>query len=266
MLIIINNEKGDEIMDIEKITVRVEGHDIVGRAYFDKELTQKRSLLILCHGIPRGDVPPVEKKADGGYAALAERCIAEGFPCFHFNFRGTGESEGNFDLSGWGRDLIAVLDYWEKRSLYNNFYLWGFSAGAAVSSHVASLDERVSAVALAASPAEFSSIFTLRDLNDIISRFRSVGIIRDSAFPVYPQSWLEGIHSINPLACVPRISPRPLFIVHGTGDDVIPHEHAYKLYEQAGEPKQLLIIPEAEHQLRKNQEAVSACLEWFKEL
>ena len=29
----------------------------------------------------------------------------------------------------------------------------------------------------------------------------------------------------------------PLFIVHGTGDELIPYQHALKLFERAGEPK-----------------------------
>ena len=266
VIIIIINKKGEEIMNVEMIKFNFEGHDLVGRAYFDKKITPKKPLLILCHGIPRGDVSPQEKKTDGGYAALAEHCLAEGFPCFHFNFRGTGESGGNFDLSGWTRDLTAVLNYWEKRGLYNSFYLWGFSAGGAVSSHVASNDERVKATVLAASPAEFKSIFIQEDLDSIISRLRDTGILRDPGFPEDPRSWLEDIHAVDPLACIGRISPRPLFIVHGTGDDVVPLEHAHKLFAQAGEPKKLKVLEGAQHQLRKDEEAVSVCLEWLKGL
>ncbi|MDI9457699.1 MAG: prolyl oligopeptidase family serine peptidase, partial [Bacillota bacterium] len=81
-----------------------------------------------------------------------------------------------------------------------------------------------------------------------------------------PVAWLKGLHSVRPLSYVARISPRPLFIVHGTGDELIPYQHALKLFEQAGEPKKLLIIPGAAHQLRKNREAVSECLEWFKNI
>ncbi len=258
-------------MNIEEIKIRVEGLNLVGWAYWpDKELSRKAPLLIFCHGIPRGNPPSGEneqnKEEDGGYPALAERCIAEGLPCFHFNFRGTGESEGNFDLPGWGRDLIAVLDYWEKRNLYNHFFLWGFSAGAAVSSYVASFDLRVKGVALAACPAEFNSLFTLQDLDNILSRFRGVGVIRDSSFPLDPLAWLKGIYSVNPINYVGRIAPRPLLIAHGAGDELIPYEHVLKLYEQAGDPKQLMIIPGAAHQLRKSREAVSGCLEWFKQL
>lgn len=261
----------EKITGMEKITVRVEENNIVGYFYGpDPQPAEKKPLLILCHGIPRGEAPPAEKQeseiADGGYPALAESCLAAGFPCFHFNFRGTGESGGNFDLAGWVRDLGAILDYWEKGGLYKRFYLWGFSAGGAVSACAAAQDARVSAVALAASPAEFVSIFTKPDLEGIIARLRSGGIIRDAAFPEDPLSWLAGIHAVNPLAFVARIAPRPLFIVHGTGDDVVPIEHAHRLYVGAGEPKELLVLPGAAHQLRKNPEAVAACLEWFKKL
>lgn len=258
-------------MNVEEIKIGAEGGILVGRAYRPgKEYARKGPLLILCHGIPRSNTSPGEKDSgkdvDGGYPALAERCTEEGFHCFHFNFRGTGESEGNFSLPGWGRDLIAVLDYWEKRDIYDSFYLWGFSAGAAVSTYVASTDQRVKAVALAACPAEFESLFTLKDLDGIIARFRTTGIIRDSHFPADPVAWLKGLHSVRPLSYVARISPRPLFIVHGTGDELIPYQHALKLFEQAGEPKRLLIISGAAHQLRKNREAVLECLEWFKKI
>jgi len=228
--------------------------------------------LILCHGIPRGNHPKGEseeiaQQEDGGYPALASRCCEAGLPCFHFNFRGTGASEGNFDLLGWTRDLIGVLDYWEKRGAgKNGFYLWGFSAGAAVSCHVASIDPRAKAVILAASPAEFKSVFLPRDLEQIILRLRSAGIIRDNSFPNDPQSWLHDIHSVSPISMIDKISPRPLLVIHGTGDDLIPFEHAHRLYGQAGDPKELYIIPGAEHQLRKNQEAVSKCIDWLRNL
>lgn len=259
-------------IEMEEIQIRVEGIKLAGRAYwpeYEPIMSGRTPLLILCHGIPRGNVSTGEKaknEEDGGYPALAKIIAAEGFPCFHFNFRGTGESEGNFDLPGWRQDLLAVLEYWEGRNCFQHFFLWGFSAGAAVSCCVASFDLRVKAVALAACPAEFHSLFPFKNLEAIISHFRQTGIIRDSGFPPDPVSWLEGLYSIKPMDYVTRISPRPLLIAHGTADEVVPYEHALKLFARAKEPKKLLPIPAAAHQLRKNHEAVLKCLNWFKEL
>lgn len=44
-----------------------------------------------------------------------------------------------------------------------------------------------------------------------------------------------------------RISPRPLLLVHGGKDTVLPVECSRLIYERALEPKELVILPEASH-------------------
>lgn len=231
--------------------------------------TGEKPMLVLCHGIPRGETSNREegvRAEDEGYPGLARRCVKEGFTTFHFNFRGTGESEGNFDLKGWTRDLAAFLDYWKRREegAKKGFYLWGFSAGAAVSTCVAAEEEVVKGVALAACPAQFHSLFSREEITQIIDRFRQGGLIRDPLFPPLPEKWFEDLLSVNPLQKIDRIAPRPLLIVHGTEDELIPSRHAHSLYEKAGHPKKVFIMPGAKHQLRKHKETVQRCLEWFK--
>lgn len=128
---------------------------------FLPDIEAKYPLACICHGVPSGNPPD---PADGGYPALAERVCNEGFGVFIFNFRGTGDSGGNFDLLGWTRDLQAVVDYlWDMDSVdRSRFSLVGFSAGAAVSVYVASKDKRISGVAACACPANFS-LFTESD-------------------------------------------------------------------------------------------------------
>lgn len=45
------------------------------------------------------------------------------------------------------------------------------------------------------------------------------------------------INEINPLKDIALISPRPVYIVHGTGDTVAPPDAGQKLSEAAGEPR-----------------------------
>lgn len=262
-------------MKVEEIQIGVvEGLTLKGRAYWpgtggNQAGWKETPLLILCHGVPRAKpIPEEEKKKeeeDGGYAALAERCLTEGFPCFHFNFRGTGESGGNFDVLGWTRDLAAVLDYWEERDHYKKgFYLWGFSVGGAVSCCVAAVDSRVKALVMAASPARFKTIITPWDLERRLDGFRKTGIIRDPSFPPDPGKWLKDTYSVNPLEYIAKVAPRPLLIIHGTEDEVIPVAHAEALYKQAGDSAEFLLLNNAGHQLRREPEAVTQCLEWFK--
>ena len=51
----------------------------------------------------------------------------------------------------------------------------------------------------------------------------------------------------DPIDYVARIAPRPLFIMHGTADTVVPAAMAHRLYEAAGEPKAIWLIEGAEH-------------------
>ena len=229
----------------------------------------EQTLLILCHGIPRArpTLEAAENQADdGGYAALAEVCCRRGMPAFHFNFRGTGESEGDFDLSGWVRDLEAVLQYWQQQDPRLEFILWGFSGGAAVSAWVAARHPGVKGVILAACPATFEPLFPVEKRDEIIDWFRQVGIIRDPAFPRQPQEWLENIYRIKPAEAVPFIAPAPLLILHGAEDELIPSEQAEALFQLAGEPRAKAILPGAGHQLRKSPAAVEKALDWLQEM
>jgi dipeptidyl aminopeptidase/acylaminoacyl peptidase len=264
-------------MKVEEVQIKVvEGLTLKGRAYWpgtggNQAGWKETPLMILCHGVPQAKPSPAEeekKGEDGGYPALAERCLAEGFPCFHFNFRGTGESGGDFDILGWTKDLVAVLDYWEERDHYKKgVYLWGFSVGGAVSCCVAAVDSRVKALVMAASPARFKTVITPWDLERRLDSFRKTGIIRDPSFPPDPGKWLRDTYSVNPLQCIDKIAPRPLLLIHGTEDEVIPVIHAETLYQQAGgsgSSVELLLLKGVAHQLRREPKAVTQCLEWFK--
>lgn len=259
---------------VQQLQVAVDGFKLTGwicrpRLEDGSSALEKQTLLVLCHGIPRARPTPeaAENQGDdGGYAALAEACCRQGMPPCHFNFRGTGESEGDFDLSGWVRDLEAVLHYWQQRDPRLEFVLWGFSGGAAVSARVAARHPGVKGVILAACPAVFEPLFPVEKRDEIIDWFRQVGIIRDPAFPRQPQEWLENIYRISPAEAVPLIAPASLLILHGAEDELIPPEQAERLFQLAGEPKAKVILPGAGHQLRKSPAAVQKALEWLQEM
>jgi fermentation-respiration switch protein FrsA (DUF1100 family) len=51
----------------------------------------------------------------------------------------------------------------------------------------------------------------------------------------------------DPIDVVQRIAPRPLLLIHGEADDLIPVDNAYALYRRAGQPCELWIVPEVGH-------------------
>jgi fermentation-respiration switch protein FrsA (DUF1100 family) len=244
------------------IVLEVDGIAIIGQIYLPDERTQYPAVCV-CHGIPSGNPPD---SGDGGYPLLAEKICREGLAVLIFNFRGTGDSGGNLDILGWTRDLQAAIDYlWGLNDIdKSHLSLLGFSAGAATSIYVAAQDKRVSAVAACASPAEFTLFTEADEPQSVIERFRSIGTIKDADFPLSIEQWLDGFRVVTPVDHVAKISPRPLLLVHGSQDEIVPISHARRLFEMAGEPKELVTIDGAGHRLRQDDRAISAVLDWLK--
>ncbi len=228
---------------------------------------KKAPLAVLCHGIPSGT--PVE--GDPGYEALAERFNRNGVAACIFNFRGTGDSDGDFSLPGWIQDLEAVLD--AARGAEGAFRdcdprsiaVMGFSGGGAVSMVCAARTGGLRALASLSAPADFSHLITREGIGGFIAHARSIGIIRDPDYPASEEEYYEGIHACRPVEVVARISPTPILIVHGDGDDTVPVSEARLLYEAAREPKELFIIPGGGHKLRLDPVAMDKAVGWMLE-
>ena len=245
------------------LTLTADNLRLPGEVYFPETTKRPCPALCLCHGIPSGQPSSSD---DRGYPGLAERFCAAGFITLIFNFRGAGPAEGNLDMIGWTRDLEAAIDYMASLEEVDRsrLCLLGSSGGAAVSVYVAANDPRISSLVTLACPAEFGFLTDKQRARDTIEHFRSIGVIRDKDFPPSVDEWLEGFSTISPLRWIDRISPRPLLLIHGDKDDLVPVEDAHRLYEHAGGPKELVIIPDAGHRLRHEEKAVTAALSWLK--
>ncbi|MBN1149232.1 MAG: alpha/beta fold hydrolase [Anaerolineales bacterium] len=55
------------------------------------------------------------------------------------------------------------------------------------------------------------------------------------------------LNQVRPVEAIGLISPRPVLVVHGALDEIIPVENAYQLYEAANQPKELYILEAAGH-------------------
>jgi len=248
----------------KKVSLEVDGLRLAAEAYIPKGRGIHPAVCI-CHGVPARRVPD---PADRGYPLLAERFCGEGFVAFIFNFRGAGESEGNFDMMGWTRDLKSAIDYLYQLDEVDKSRLsvMGFSGGAMASVYGAANDRRITSVVACACPARFFDISEFNRVEEFLAHCRQVGIIRDSGFPPSVEEWARGFDRVSPMKWIRKISPRPLLIVHGESDVTVPLSHARELYDRAKQPKDISIIPGAEHKLRLSEPAMSAALAWLKKV
>jgi len=216
--------------------------------------------LVLSHGFPEG--PQNAAVVGKTFPELADRLAGDAnWTVLTFNFRGTGDSKGDFSLAGWLADLRAAVDHLLQEEGVEAVWLCGFSAGGALSICAAGEDERVRGVATFAAPADFSDWAS--DARRFLAHARTLGVIHSTRFPPDPDSWVRELREVKPLSLVGKIPPRPLLIVHGANDDVVPMLDARALADSAEGDVELRILAAASHQLRHDPRAIAILLGWL---
>jgi len=132
--------------------------------------------------------------------------------------------------------VMLCVDYLEARRDIDRsrIILIGGSLGALFVPAIAAADPRISGVAL---------LFGAGDLQSLLRT--NISVPEPIASIV---SWIGAIlvSPVEPLKYIDRVSPRPLFMLNGTGDTRMPSRCSRLLYDKAGPPKTIVWIP-AEH-------------------
>ncbi len=216
--------------------------------------------LVLCHGFP---ITPSQRQGNwGGYQDLADRLAAEtGWVVLTFSFRGTGRSAGNFSLGGWLADLEAATDTLLAQPGVDSACLCGFAAGGALAICAAGEDARVRGVVAVATPADFAE--RAGDARRFVTQARQLGIITDEAFPADLDAWARELVEIRPLGLIGKIAPRPVLLIHGASDEVVPVTDARALADAADGHAELRILVGGGHRLRHDPRAIAILIGWM---
>lgn len=165
---------------------------------------------------------------------------ARGYQVLLLDYRGYGKSAGKPSIAGAQLDIDAALSTLLSRADVDpkRIVLLGQSLGGALALHYAATGPQ---------------------------RDRLRAVVTDSAFTSYrgiareklATGWLTGLlqwplaltidDDYSPIRSIQRIAPVPLLLIHGTRDTIVPAEHARLLFDAAGEPRTLWLVPEADH-------------------
>ena len=211
------------------------------------------TLLIYCHGFLSGkNYLHIQRWAE---------LLSDDLDVMTFDFRGHGESGGATTMGDKELlDVQAILDY-AMRFGYQRIVLMGSSMGGAVSIRYAANDERVNSVVTLGAFAHgqlgamaMSGLGLLKiPLSRAVMRHAYATRIERAMPPYAPRDFVS------------QISPRPLLIMHGEYDTLIPLAHARELYENAREPKELYVIPRGPHDVENlNAKTKTHILEWIQ--
>lgn len=217
--------------------------------------------MVLCHGFPAG--PGGAATSAQTYPELAERLsIDTGWTVMTFNFRGTGTSEGDFSLAGWLDDLRAAIDHLLGAGGVSGVWLAGAGTGGSLALCHAGEDERVRGVATLSARADFADWAAAPE--QFLAHARAIGVIDDPRFPADVEAWSRELREIRPTALIAKIPPRPILVIHGADDDVVPLDDARVLADAAGDAVELRVLSDAGHRLRHDPRAVALLLGWME--
>lgn len=214
--------------------------------------------LVLCHGFPvRGREAPASGKS---FPELADRIANEmGWTVLTINFRGCGASEGDFSMAGWLDDIHAAVLHLIELGV-SGVWLTGYGSGGALCLGEAARNPDVRGVAAIAAPADFDD--WARHPRRLVQHSRQVGVIKTPGFPRNFDAWASEFKNITAVAAASRLAPRPLLVMHGDSDDLVPSLDARVVADAHGSAE-LRIIGGGGHELRHDPRAVAVLLGWL---
>ena len=231
------------ILTVERFSILVDGTAVVGVLHLPP--AGPAPCVVACHGLG------ASKESDK-YLLLGREFPEAGLALARFDFRGSGESGGlyrNATIASRIADLDVVLDHLAAHpSLDGRFGLLGSSLGGFVALWVASRRRRVMPVVTWNAPASLAALANSR-CDDVTSPGSAlVAEVR------------AGRHVEAPAGA------SHLLVIQGGADDVVPPEHGRSLVERAAEPRELCVLPGADHRLSDplhRIEAVKRSRDWF---
>ena len=195
------------------------------------------STVLICHGISANK---------GNFLGVVPFLHRAGFNVFIFDLRGHGDSPGHTVSFGYyeARDVRGAVEYLSRRGDTKNIVGYGFSMGASSLLHA------------------MPDLMSLRGIV-VDSTFADLTLLSQQQMSFLPNAmqqimmraiefWTRVELGVPLSAIAPRrhigiISPRPLLIIHGTADSLIPPSQAKLNFTAAGQPKKLWLVSGAGH-------------------
>ncbi len=209
------------------------------KGWFIPAQVEGRGTIILCHGWG-------ENKGD----LLKDTYFLHdlGFNLFYFDFRASGESQGQIASVGYleTKDAAAVLDFLKqnKPEAAGRIGIYGKSMGGAVAVYCASRHPEIRCML-----AED----TFCSYNKVVGRWGWVKM-KVPYYPVIPLTLFFvrlklGVDPevYSPIYNVGKIAPRPVFFIHGDLDSLVSSDEVRNIFNKAGNAKELWIVPGAGH-------------------
>lgn len=207
------------------------------------------------------------------FVKTARELAAIGFYVLRFDFRGSGDSEGDFSemtIGGEVSDAVKSIDVLTAMPGVDadRIGILGLSMGGCVAAFVSGQDARVKSTVMWAPLSDDPP----DRKNEISERAKSTPTPEEIALlnpNIVGKAFYEELSEISPSATIQTFTGA-LLVIHGSGDDVVPVSHGKRYYElMCGRdaPTELEIIDKGDHTFNtvaSEQAVITKSVAWFQ--
>ncbi|MGB8954502.1 MAG: alpha/beta fold hydrolase [Tumebacillaceae bacterium] len=202
----------------------VEDDHVTLRGWLIQAKNQQRRIAIFAHGYS-------ENRESADVALYMAKSLRErGIASLMFDFRASGESDGAETSLGYHekKDLLGAIQY-AKRLGYQQIGLVGFSMGASTALDLAPEVPEVQAVVADSAFSNLDKYLEKKlehnQLTDVVPFLPKLVL--------WEMQMLTGIKpdQVQPIAAMPELKGKGVFLIHAGGDSVIPAAESRRLSE-----------------------------------
>lgn len=200
--------------------------------------------VLVCHGLAA---------SKSNQLVMARGFPDHGYNVLIFDFRAHGESGGQLTTFGdlERRDVLAAVHYLREHRKGESQRILGVGASMGAAALIAAAadpspdGQAIDAVAVYGT---YSDLGTLADnISDLYFAQPMKFLLKHLAIGMASVETGDALRSFAPAKLVSNIWPRPILMIHGIDDEIIPFERGRDLFEAASLPKMHIWLPRKDH-------------------
>ncbi|MDX9741080.1 MAG: alpha/beta fold hydrolase [Gammaproteobacteria bacterium] len=188
---------------------------------------------------------------------IARTLAREGVAVLRLDFTGLGESTGRFDETNFSTtvdDLLAAADFLAAQ-YQSPRLLIGHSLGGTAVLAAAPRLRGIDAVVTVNAPAQPGHVLEQLDVETEVARAGHASVnIGGSNWNITAQL----VDDLRQARAAPERLEAALLVLHATRDATAGMEHAERIFAAASQPKSLVALPQADHLLSREADALYA--------